>query len=75
MSITVHFWVGYIVVDAKFDGEQHFFLLREDGANWVPISLFKYWTHLGTRYAMLIACIAAVSWAAWQLIRYGKFRS
>lgn len=75
IAVALHFWIGGVVVETKLEEDQHYVLLRKDRQNWLPISFATYWAHIITKHAMLIVCIAAVSWAAWRWLRHGSYKN
>ena len=60
-------------VETKHEAGQNYILLREDRANWIPVSIATYWAHFAIKYAMFAACLSAAVWVgkamamAWQL--------
>ena len=74
-SIALHFWIGGVVVETKYEAGQNYILLRDDRTNWVPVSTATSWAHFVTKYTMFAACLSAAVWAAWRWPRHGNFKN
>jgi len=74
-SIALHFLIGAVVVETKYEAGQNYILLREDRTNWVPVSTATYLAHFVTKYTVFAACLSAAVWAAWRWLWHGTFKN
>lgn len=70
-----YFYIGGVVVETKFEGGQHFIMMRENRGVWLNVSMATYWAHYAIKYAMFTVCISVAAWMAWRWLRHGNFKN
>ncbi|WP_057466140.1 hypothetical protein [Pseudovibrio sp. POLY-S9] len=65
-GVLLHWWVGDVVIDRKFEADKYFFELRGQKDNWIETAPFLFWASYVFRFVMIFGCSGAALFALWQ---------